>query len=86
MVWLGEISFAFYLVHQLAIRLVTHAFGSRAVPDATGMLLATAMLAVALVGSWALYRVVERPMMTRLAGSRRPAPAAAPREAPATLS
>jgi peptidoglycan/LPS O-acetylase OafA/YrhL len=73
-VWLGEISFAFYLVHQLAIRFVQHGLGSRTWPAAEGLLLAAAMLALALASAAALYHFVERPMMTRLAGSNdRPA-------------
>ncbi|WP_433306481.1 acyltransferase family protein [Actinoplanes sp. CA-030573] len=70
MIWLGEISFAFYLVHQLAIRIVDRALGDREWSDPAGMALSVVMLAVALAGSWALYRIVEKPAMARFAGRR----------------
>ncbi|MBB5075446.1 acyltransferase family protein [Nonomuraea endophytica] len=65
MVWLGEISFAFYLVHQPVIRVAGRLVGGdRPVPL---VLLAVAgMLALALAASWALYRYVERPLERRL--------------------
>jgi peptidoglycan/LPS O-acetylase OafA/YrhL len=88
MVWLGEISFAFYLLHQLVIRFVYKAFGSRSWPTFGALCLIVAMLALALAASWLLYRVVEQPLMDRLAGRRTaPEPAAAATEvapAPAT--
>ncbi|WP_433380389.1 acyltransferase family protein [Actinoplanes sp. CA-142083] len=78
MIWLGEVSFAFYLVHQLAIRIVDRALGDRAWSDPAGMLVSVLMLALALAGSWALYRIVEVPAMARFAGRRTaPVPVAA---------
>jgi peptidoglycan/LPS O-acetylase OafA/YrhL len=59
-VWLGQISFAFYLIHQLTLRLVGRAAGTN-----HGMLaefgLALMALAIAVVASWLLYRYVELP-------------------------
>jgi peptidoglycan/LPS O-acetylase OafA/YrhL len=82
LIWLGEVSFAFYLVHQLAIRFVDRAAGdwlwSHAHPLVVGLL----VLGLSLVASWALYRVVEVPMMARLAGS----PAAKPQPEPAEVT
>jgi peptidoglycan/LPS O-acetylase OafA/YrhL len=69
---LGEISFAFYLVHQLVIRVADRGLGSRTWSDPAGLAIALVMLAVALAASWALYQIVEKPMMTRLAPRRRP--------------
>ena len=70
LIWLGEVSFAFYLVHQLAIRFVDRTAGdwlwSHLHPLVVGLL----MLALSLLASWALYRIVETPMMARLAGPR----------------
>jgi peptidoglycan/LPS O-acetylase OafA/YrhL len=76
--WLGNVSFAFYLVHQLAIRWVHELFGAaRSWPTAealgvTGLVLATALLAATL-----LYYGVEMPLVRRLSRSRR-SPAAEP--------
>ena len=41
------------------------------------LLVGLLMLALSLVAAWALYRLVEVPMMARLAGSRGPARVAA---------
>lgn len=65
MIWLGETSFAFYLVHQLAVRLVVKFTG-----DDRGMAVELGIsllcLGIAILGSWALYRVVEVPSMRAL--------------------
>jgi peptidoglycan/LPS O-acetylase OafA/YrhL len=59
-VWLGEMSYAFYLVHLFALSLVTKMAGtSRSALVEAG--LAAAALALALLGSWLLYRFVELP-------------------------
>ena len=83
-IWLGEVSFAFYLVHQLAIRVADRALGGRELSDPAGMAVALGMLALAMVGSWALYRIVEKPAMARFAGRRAPARPVAPQPAQAT--
>ncbi|MEU8661706.1 acyltransferase family protein [Actinoplanes philippinensis] len=70
MIWLGEVSFAFYLVHQLAIRLVERALGGQSWSHPAGMLVAIAMLALSMVGAWALYQIVEKPAMRWFSGSR----------------
>ncbi|XVS66751.1 acyltransferase family protein [Actinosynnema sp. CA-299493] len=64
-VFLGEISFAFYLVHQVVMRLA-EAFGPHDVGlgGATGV--AVALLACSLVLAWLLHRLVERPAQRRL--------------------
>jgi peptidoglycan/LPS O-acetylase OafA/YrhL len=78
-VWLGEVSYAFYLVHLLVLRLFAKAFGT----DHSAVVeigLVVAALAVAVFGSWLLYICVERPGM-RILGPRRPAPPSIPRQA-----
>ncbi|MEU9886672.1 acyltransferase [Sphaerisporangium sp. NPDC051011] len=75
MIWLGEISFAFYLVHQPVIR-----FGARALagdrPSPLVLLAAgVGMLALAIVLSWLLYRLIEHPLERRLGRPRRTSPA-----------
>ncbi|MFG3494215.1 acyltransferase family protein [Streptomyces sp. NPDC047928] len=90
MVWLGEISFAFYLVHRLVMTYGHLAFGRA--PNGYGLAWSTpvgiaflvAVFAVTLLLAWALYALVERPIMRRWAsprasggagGTRRAAPA-----------
>ncbi|UUV29024.1 acyltransferase [Amycolatopsis roodepoortensis] len=71
MVWLGEVSFAFYMVHWLVLT-----FGVRWIGDEWGTPAAlgvTALLfGVTLVLSWLLYAGVERPVMRRFSTRRRP--------------
>jgi peptidoglycan/LPS O-acetylase OafA/YrhL len=77
-IWLGEVSFAFYLVHQLVIRAVGHVSGPTG-SDAKGFAVILVMLAVTMAASWGLFRFVETPMMARLAGRRpRPVPDVVP--------
>ncbi|MEV7966767.1 acyltransferase [Sphaerisporangium sp. NPDC088356] len=70
-IWLGEISFAFYLVHQPVIRLGTGLIGK----DQPAPVLAATFagtLGVAVLAAWVLYRLVERPMERRLSRPSRP--------------
>ena len=71
LIWLGEISFAFYLVHQPVIRFGAKVLGRHG----SAPLIISGMVGIALVTvgvSWLLYRVVERPAERRLT-RRRPA-------------
>ncbi len=80
MVWLGEISFAFYML-QLVVGPVGPAkYGSRQQWDTGEALLrATGWLALTLVLAWILYRTVELPMVKRWSRPRRrPQPQAVP--------
>ncbi|MGW2723058.1 acyltransferase family protein [Streptomyces sp. NPDC001492] len=65
MVWLGDISFAFYLVHFTVLEGVWKLLGSKAysAPEAAALL--ALCLAVAVLASWALYELVERPITQR---------------------
>ncbi|MGY1456052.1 acyltransferase family protein [Streptomyces sp. SS8] len=75
MVWLGEISFAFYLLHRLVLHYGHLAFGST--PDGHGGLAGPAWstpgavaflagaFAVSVLLAWALWALVERPAMRR---------------------
>jgi peptidoglycan/LPS O-acetylase OafA/YrhL len=81
-VWLGEISFAFYVLHQMILeyghRLIgrTSAWGT--VP-AIGVVLV--FLVVCVFASWVLYRSVEHPIVRRWSSPRRvtTSPSAPPR-------
>ncbi|MGK5444344.1 acyltransferase family protein [Micromonospora sp. URMC 105] len=77
LVWLGEVSFAFYLVHVLVIVTVLRATGHLGVglPGWWGPLAILGFLAVNLMLAALLHRWVETPMMRRLAPRRRPRPA-----------
>ncbi|MFI6502167.1 acyltransferase family protein [Nonomuraea typhae] len=65
MVWLGEISFAFYLVHQPVIRVLQRLVGTEQ-PVPVVLVAVVVMLAVAMLAAWLLYRFVERPLERRL--------------------
>jgi peptidoglycan/LPS O-acetylase OafA/YrhL len=69
-VWLGEISYAFYLVHQLVLRILAKEAGIGHHPLA-GLGLAVVALVVAVAGSALLYYWVERPAMALIGGTRR---------------
>ncbi|MFG2057273.1 acyltransferase family protein [Micromonospora sp. NPDC048930] len=88
MVWLGEVSFAFYLVHVLVMTTVLRLTGNwgSGLPGWRGPLFALAFLLVNLLLAAALHRWVELPMMRRLGPPRRarvPAAVAPPVPAPA---
>ncbi|GAA1756276.1 acyltransferase [Luedemannella helvata] len=80
MVYLGELSFAFYMVHLLVIR-AFHEFGM--LPERVDVIAAVAgtaaLFALSFAAAVALYHGVERPMMRVLSPRRaaRPAPPAA---------
>ncbi|MBM7089200.1 acyltransferase [Streptomyces sp. NPDC012461] len=63
-VWLGEVSFAFYLVHQILLSVTQERIGFREA-DSFGEALGVAMLvaAASLLLAWLLYIGVERPVM-----------------------
>jgi peptidoglycan/LPS O-acetylase OafA/YrhL len=74
MVYLGELSFAFYLLHALVLQYgpLGTAFGrTRDIPEALGIVMIS--VAITLVFSWALYTAVERPVMRKWSHPRVPA-------------
>ncbi|MFJ3231000.1 acyltransferase family protein [Streptomyces sp. NPDC086787] len=74
LVRLGELSFAFYMVHLLVLRAATHLIGVRPRFDVPAGLAVTAgVFAVSLGLSWLLYEAVERPARALLLRTRRPA-------------
>ncbi|MFJ9903595.1 acyltransferase family protein [Streptomyces sp. NPDC101152] len=82
MVWLGDVSFALYMVHELVIDRVALAMGidpahSLNTWQATGLSLP--VLALSLLCAWLLYALVETPVMEHWSRARRPAGAAAHR-------
>lgn len=90
MIWLGEISFAFYLVHHLVVQFGHDAIGPGSKWSIGAVIgISAAFFAVALLLSWLLYTAVERPVMRRWSRPRRPpaprtgGPTAAPAHYPA---
>ncbi|MFU8849822.1 acyltransferase family protein [Micromonospora sp. SL1-18] len=80
MIWLGEVSFAFYLVHVLVMKTVLRLTGhwGEGLGGWWGPLFVLAFLVVNLLLAAALHRWVETPMMRRLGPSRGPRPPATP--------
>jgi mycarose O-acyltransferase len=79
MVWLGEVSFAFYMWHYIVIATGHKWLGAGenwSTPTAIAVMVL--LFAVALLLAWATFSLIERPIMRRFATSRRkPAPAVA---------
>ncbi|MEV6166537.1 acyltransferase [Streptomyces sp. NPDC052052] len=70
--WLGEASFAFYLIHQLVLTYGHRVLGldrTWSTPGAIGILVL--LLAVSVVVAGVLYTTVERPSVRHLARSRK---------------
>ncbi|MEU8300277.1 acyltransferase [Micromonospora sp. NPDC048909] len=87
MIWLGEVSFAFYLVHVFVMMTVLRLTGDWGVglPGWRGPAVVLGFLLLNLVLAGLLHRYVEMPMMRRLAPRRRARPAdTAPPAAPPT--
>lgn len=80
---LGEISFAFYMVHGVVLLECRKLLGYTKVWPIPGAIAATAVaLAIALVGAFLLHAAVEKPMMRHLSRPRVRRPAAAADAAP----
>ncbi|TWP50963.1 acyltransferase [Lentzea tibetensis] len=60
-VWLGEVSFAFYLVHHFVIRTIAEALEELNAPEFPAVAGAVVMFAVSLGAAWLLFRFVEKP-------------------------
>ncbi|WP_432153014.1 acyltransferase family protein [Streptomyces tricolor] len=87
MVRLGELSFAFYMIHLMVLRAATEVLGKKPHFGALAGLAVTAVAFTVSLGlSWLLYEGVERPtrrlLLRRRRPSRQPGPVPAGREAP----
>jgi peptidoglycan/LPS O-acetylase OafA/YrhL len=65
MTWLGEISFAFYLMHVIVLAYGRSLLGDRLFSTSTAIALLAGGVVVSIAVSWALYRVVEAPITRR---------------------
>jgi peptidoglycan/LPS O-acetylase OafA/YrhL len=86
LVWLGEVSFAFYLVHialMVTVLRLLHRHG-QGWPTLDAALVIAGLLGAALLASWLLFRCVEKPMMKVLGPRRRRVPVPVPAPAAAT--
>jgi peptidoglycan/LPS O-acetylase OafA/YrhL len=85
LVYLGQVSFAFYLVHQLVLDLVLKRLLPMAHPTVPGLLeRASIGLVMSLLAAMALHHLVELPgqrLLTRKRARTRPAPIPYPDEA-----
>nr|WP_253267679.1 acyltransferase [Streptomyces asoensis] len=82
-VWLGEVSFAFYLIHQVLLSFTQERLGFRETDSlAAAIGVAALVAAVSLLLAWLLYVGVERPAVRAWARRARAARAA---EAPAAV-
>ncbi|MFC5719946.1 acyltransferase family protein [Streptomyces gamaensis] len=71
MLWLGEVSFAFYLVQQVLLEFVRDRLGARwALPTPLALAVLALEAGAALAAAWLLYTLVEKPGM-KLARPRR---------------
>ena len=82
-VWLGEISYAFYLVHYTVIRVVRKDLGTQQFGIAATIGLWLVEIAISVFFSWLLFALVERPLTRRWSRPRRQVPAAQLATAPA---
>lgn len=85
MVWLGEVSFAFYLCQGVTVFYVRTLFPGT-FSTGVGILVIIGLFAISLLGGWLLHSRVEEPMMRRWSRARRPVRPAQPVSAAAPAS
>jgi peptidoglycan/LPS O-acetylase OafA/YrhL len=85
MVWLGEVSFAFYLCQSVTVFYVRHLFPG-AFPTGVAILVIIGLFALTLLGGWLLHSRVEEPMMRRWSRARPPVRTAPPAPAAAATA
>ncbi|MBD3577756.1 acyltransferase [Streptomyces sp. KD18] len=86
MVWLGDISFAFYLVHYTVMVGLWKLLGSKAYSVPEAVALAVLFIAAGILASWALYALVERPITRRWSNPRKKPAAVRPTPEPLSLA
>jgi peptidoglycan/LPS O-acetylase OafA/YrhL len=81
--WLGEVSFGFYLCQGVVVFYGRVLTGEHTYPTPVALLVVAVFLAATVLGGWALWSLVEHPMMRRWARSRKGTRPAAPVVVPA---
>jgi peptidoglycan/LPS O-acetylase OafA/YrhL len=71
MVWLGEVSFAFYMVHYVVLAFTRKLLGPDLFSTPVGFMIIVGQAVLTLLVSWGLYALVERPITRRWSVSRR---------------
>ncbi|MEU7553465.1 acyltransferase [Streptomyces sp. NPDC044571] len=71
MIWLGEISFAFYLLHYIVLAYSRSLLGDQLFSTPVGIALIAGQIVVAVLLAWALYAWVEAPITRRFSSSRK---------------
>ncbi|MFJ9693251.1 acyltransferase family protein [Kitasatospora sp. NPDC101183] len=80
-VWLGEVSFAFYLVHDITVHVFVDDYGLSATHSApVGAAILASEVLISVFFSWLLYIGVERPLMKRFGRTRPALPSSAATE------
>ncbi|MFG1779633.1 acyltransferase family protein [Micromonospora sp. NPDC049051] len=64
-VWLGNISFGFYMCQTVTVFYIRHVTGGGKFDTPTAVLVIIGLLALSILGGWLLHRFVEMPMMRR---------------------
>ncbi|MGF1430225.1 acyltransferase family protein [Kitasatospora sp. LaBMicrA B282] len=71
MTWLGEISFAFYLLHFVVLATTRKLLGTHMFSTPAGIALLVAEVGISILVAWALYVLVERPITKRFSKPRK---------------
>ncbi|RPF21615.1 acyltransferase family protein [Myceligenerans xiligouense] len=71
MQWLGDTSFGFYLCQGITIFWARQMMDNATYPTPVALLVVAGIFVLTLGGGWALYALVEKPMMDRFARPRR---------------
>lgn len=71
MVWLGEVSFAFYLMHYVVLCSLRGMLGTELYSTGTTVLMLAGAAVSSLLMSWGLFAWVESPMVRRFGRARR---------------
>lgn len=68
MVWLGQVSFAFYLLHFVVLATMRRVLGDALYPMPVTAALWVVAAGITLTAGWGLYALVERPLTRRWSG------------------
>jgi peptidoglycan/LPS O-acetylase OafA/YrhL len=81
-VWLGNISFGFYMCQTVTVFYLRYATGGPKFSTPVAVLVLLGLFAATLLGGWLLYRFVEMPVMRRWGSKRTSPPISVPGDDP----